>query len=441
MLRRLQHIAIPIVILAGGAVGVMWLSSMKTAPARVVAPYQPPVVETARIAEHEGSLPIELHGAVVPFREINVSAEVSGRITFKADRAKAGRVVVEKSHLLTIDPEPYQLVIDQLELEARQLEVEREQLELQLKQNAELTTLAERRFTLVKQELTRLDQLKSQNATVQAARDSADKDALVAQTALLVLKQRAAQLPVQLKGLNAKAKLIAKRKSRADIDLARTKIVAPLNAIIKADELEVGSYVEPGDPLFTLQDPSRFEIECSIRSDQLRWLRASVGAAARTNMLEAFELPELPAKVSHTVDGQTRTWRGKLARTDGGGFDRATNTLGCRVVVDDPLYDVDGKPAALIVGMFVDVTIEIAPREKLLALPRGALQPNVQVWELFGGKLRVHRETPIRASSSIILLRQDRTTLRAGTQVVVSTLPMAFDGMTVREAKAEGEAP
>ena len=149
----------------------------------------------------------------------------------------------------------------------------------------------------------------------------------------------------------------------------------------------------------------------------------------------AFELPEVTATVSYTTDGETHRWTGRLVRTDGSGFDRSTNTLGCRVVIDQPERDAPAGSVTLITGMRVNVDVEVAPSVELLALPRAALQPNGQVWELVDGKLHVHRERPVRVTSEFILLRQDRTELQAGTRVVVSALPMAFEGMTVREAE------
>jgi len=39
----------------------------------------------------------------------------------------------------------------------------------------------------------------------------------------------------------------------------------------------------------------------------------------------------------------------------------------------------------------------------------------------------------VRVTRSIVLLRADRTKITPGARVVVSTLPIAFDGMDVRE--------
>jgi hypothetical protein len=86
--------------------------------------------------------------------------------------------------------------------------------------------------------------------------------------------------------------------------------------------------------------------------------------------------------------------------------------------------------------MFVDVEISVTPRTKLLAIPRAALQPDGQVWVVNDGKLTLHRARPVRVTESIVLLRADRTEFKSGARVVTSTLPIAFDGMDVRERAA-----
>ncbi|MDA0587108.1 MAG: HlyD family efflux transporter periplasmic adaptor subunit [Planctomycetota bacterium] len=439
MQQQLRQILIPVLILAGGAGGYYWLAHSKEAPPRVVAPSLPPLVEAQLAAAHSGSFPIRVHGVVVPYREIRIAAEVSGRIVKKNEAARGGRFVTATTPLLTIDPEPYGLEIEKLDHEAKQAELETQRAELELQHSAKLIELAERRLELARQEVKRLTSTTAEVTSTQAERDEAEQKLLQVQDVLTVLENRREVLPLQLAELQTKAELIASRKRQAQLDLSRTQIIAPLDAIITADLQEAGNFVEPGDHLLTLQDPSQFEVNCRLRSEDLLWLQDSVTAdgqdppANERRLKAALEIPERPATVTFQSGGETFRWQGTLARTDGSGFDATTRTLACRVVVDQPLREEALGPPSLIDGMFVDVEVEVTPRTRLLAIPRAALQPDGQVWIVNDGKLTVHRVQPVRITESIVLLRADRTTIKSGARVVTSTLPIAFDGMDVRE--------
>lgn len=434
MLQRIRQLVIPALILAGGAGGLFWLSSLRTPPARVTVPYQPPLVETGTVAVHTDTFPIRIHGVVVPYREVRIAAEVTGRIVEKADRLRSGRVVNRNDRLLSIDPEPYAVAVDQFGHELRQLIVDQERVTLETEQTRELAALAEKQVALATRELDRLQELRAQETLSQSTIDRAERSALDARRELVVLRQRIKQLPLQHGSLGAKRDAIASQLLRAQLDLRRTEIIAPFDAIVTADMHEVGSFVETGDHLLTLQDPARFEVSCSLRSDDLFWLRASTeldpdGGEIRS----AFELPEAVATVTYQTAGESYSWPGRLVRAEGAGFDPATRTLACRVVVDQPRRDGEFGPRALVAGMFVDVEFNVAPRMELLALPRAALQPDGRVWVVADGKLTVHSERPARITPSVVLLRIDRTKIEPGSRVVVSTLPNAFDGMDVRE--------
>jgi multidrug efflux pump subunit AcrA (membrane-fusion protein) len=442
MQQQLRQLLIPVLILAGGAGGYYWLAHWKEAPQRVVAPSLPPLVETQIAAAHSGSFPIRVHGVVVPYREVRIAAEVSGRIVKKNEAVRGGRFVAATTPLLTIDPEPYGLEIEKLDHEAKQSELEQQRAELEFKHSAKLIELAERRLELAREEVKRLALPKGEVTSTQAERDEAEQKVLQVQDVLTVLENRREVLPIQLAELQTKAKLITSRKRQAQLDLSRTQIAAPLDAIITADLQEIGNFVERGDHLLTLQDPSQFEVNCRLRSEDLFWLQDSVAPdgedqPANEKLLKAaLEIPERPATVTFQTGGETFHWDGTLARTDGSRFDATTRTLACRVVVDQPLREEDSGPPSLIDGMFVDVEVSVTPRTKLLAIPRAALQPDGQVWIVSDGKLTVHRVRPVRVTESIVLLRTDRTEFKSGARLVTSSLPIAFDGMDVRERAA-----
>ena len=447
MLQQLRQLVIPALILAVGAGGLFWLSALNTPPTRIAAPTQPPLVETQLVEAYADAFPIRVNGVVVPYREIRISAEVDGRIVMKAEGLRSGRIVSAGTPLITIDPEPYELELEKLVLEEKRASVERQQIAIESKQIGTLISLVKKRLELATREFTRSQKLKATNASSQAERDLAERTVLEVQDALELLQNRRELVPLREAGLQAKSDLISSRRKGAVLDLARTEIVAPLAGIVTDDIQEAGSFVERGDHLFTLQDPSRFEVDCRLRSEDLYWLQDSAGMNSGTNagdistieadaLKAAFELPEVDATVTFKAASESFNWKGRLARSDGSGFDSTTRTLACRVVVEQPVRSADAGPPALIAGMFVEVVINVTPRTELLAIPRGALQPDGQVWVVDDGELAVHRVRPARVTEFVVLLRADQAGIESGSKVVVSTLPIAFDGMDVRERPA-----
>lgn len=433
-MQQLRHILIPVLILVAGAGGYYGLTVWKQPPPRTEVPYLPPLVETATASAFQNSFPLKVHGEVVPYREIRIAAEVSGRIVKKHDRLRGGRYVEAETPLLTIDPKPYELELERLRQAERQVQLEEQRAMLEEKHAGKLIGLAERRLDLAKKELRRLESLTEQVTSTQAERDEAERNVLQIQDILTVLENRRETLPLQLAEVQAKAAALTAQKERAELDLAKTEIVAPLNALVTADEVEVGSYVEAGDSLLTLQDTSQFEISCRFRSEDLLWLQDSRSDEENASRA-SFEIPEQPATVTFRSGDETFRWEGRLARTDGMGFDPTTRTVACRVLVEQPLLADSSRLPSLVDGLFVQVEIEVTPRSELLAIPRDALQPDGQVWTVSEGKLKVHHVRPARITESIVLLRPG-TEIRADDRVVTSSLPVAWDGMDVRERPA-----
>lgn len=56
----------------------------------------------------------------------------------------------------------------------------------------------------------------------------------------------------------------------AELDLARTKIVAPFDAVILARHAQVGGYVQPGSPIVTLTQSKNREIEAEVDAKYLQ---------------------------------------------------------------------------------------------------------------------------------------------------------------------------
>jgi multidrug resistance efflux pump len=116
-------VVLPVAIVAAGIFGFIALGEAKPEQkeaagddiaSRLAAL---PEAEVARIQAFDTSkqtLDIELQGNVVPFRELMIGAEVTGRVVYKDPNCRQGRYVTKGQVLFRIDPQDYELEMQRL---------------------------------------------------------------------------------------------------------------------------------------------------------------------------------------------------------------------------------------------------------------------------------------------------------------------------------------
>lgn len=422
---EIARFIIPLVILAGGVVGMFALSGQRELEPKEQQPVQAPLVSTVTAVEHDGTLDIEVDGVVVPYREITLSAEVDGRVIFKSDNCRAGRYVDKDTLLIEIDPRDYQL-------EARRLThgVDKPingsgELSLDTVDPESLIGLAEEELTLQRREFERLEKLADSLAVTESQIDQGKRSVLLAQNAVLTLRNQL---------------------EKAELNLSRTKIQLPVGGVIVNDSAEQGDYVRKGTPLVTMEDTSKVEIKCNLRMEELYWLWAQIGSADTVKARESgpaidYEIPRTPVTVVYRLAGHEYLWDGILDRYQGIGLDEATRTVPCRVVVENPraVRRPDAEPVgnrhtgppALVRGMYVTVIVKAQPLATLLQLPEAAVRPGNKIWVARDGKLEIIEVRVVGTTGEHAVVQAG--SLAPGDKVVVTPLAVATSGMDVRE--------
>jgi multidrug efflux pump subunit AcrA (membrane-fusion protein) len=95
---------------------------------------------------------------------------------------------------------------------------------------------------------------------------------LVADNTLQTLKNQLRANRVRRNRLQIAAQLAQAALQKAQLDLERTKIAAPVDGVIVQDTVEEGSFVQRGTALFTIDDTSSIEVQCSLEMGDLYWL-------------------------------------------------------------------------------------------------------------------------------------------------------------------------
>jgi multidrug efflux pump subunit AcrA (membrane-fusion protein) len=443
------RIVTPLIVLAGGALVAVAIFFSRKPPTPEEQPITAPAVDTTVVEVHQGDLDIQVDGTVVPHREINLSAEVSGRIITKTDDCRAGRYVTAGTLLVQIDPRNYDLELQRLEREVEQADVSVQEMDVDIENTKKLVKLASEDTLLQQRQLERLTQLRARDAVSEAAVDEGRRAELASRNALVQLQnQLRAQQTARSRLQSAQALAMAKREE-AQLNLERTKVVAPIDGMIVAESVQQDDFVQAGAKLVTVQDTSAAEVRCMLRMDELAWLwlseeaqPASAGASDEEILAQRdWQLPKTPVTVCYTLGDQQYCWDGYLNRFEGVGLDEKTRTVPCRVLVPEPRQvKINGHasalpeagPRALLRGMYVKVTIHATPPTALLVVPERSVQPGNVVWRVRDGKLNIVSLKNVRPLDDAIVVPSSSSDLRPGDQIVITPLAVAREGMAVQ---------
>jgi multidrug efflux pump subunit AcrA (membrane-fusion protein) len=384
---------------------------------------------------------------------MTISAEVAGRITKKTDPCRAGKTVRAGDLLFEIDRRDYELQQQRLQEEQIQAAVALQELDVEVSDTRSLLELAEVDLELQEDELQRRKDVAMKGVITETDLDTAKRSVIQSRTNLLNLKSQLNLLNTRRARLQSAEKLIQVQLEQAKINLARTRLVAPVDGVVVTEHVEENSYVQKGTPLVTIEDTAAVEVKCKLRADQMAWIWSQRGRPHSPDSRDGeqetseYELPQTPVTVTYRLDGRETTWDGLLWRYDGIGLDQQTRTVPCRVLVTSPKTrpDPDQRrrtnigPPALVRGMYVTLKIHTQPRAELLRVPERALQPGNKVYRVRKGVLFSVSVQIVETGQDHVIVHASSEDLHPGDQVVVSPLADVIEGMPVRDRAANGQ--
>lgn len=188
-----------------------------------------PTVEVIQIQPIDYVIPIKSEGVILPKTQINIAAEVSGKITFVADGFINGGTFVKGDELLKIDPRDYELAITRAKAN-----VAAQQANLDLQQAKSDLAKSDWKKYGKKGKPNALNLNLPQVASAKAALDGARAD-------------------LQL----------AKR------NLEKTHITAPFSGVILSKMVDLGQFVGLGTSLVSVASTEVAEVRMSLSDSQL----------------------------------------------------------------------------------------------------------------------------------------------------------------------------
>ncbi len=291
-------------------------------------------VQTGKVARRDLVSVVSASGEVKPKKFVNVSANVSGRITQllvkEGDPVKRGQV------LARIDSTRFQAGAEQSEaaVQAARANLTRAQADL------EQGRLAFERAKKMQQDKLISDQ----------QFDQADAD----------LKMKQAQVEAQRKMISQAE---AVNTSTRD-DLEKTTVVAPMDGVVTSlvkeeGETVIGAQSFSPTIIMTIGDVSAFDVEVLVDETDIRYLALGEAAEVRVDALEGVKI-----KGDVTEIGSSAIPRGQAGSAVTAQTTTANQAKDFKVTVG--LKDV---PAGLRSGLNATAEITTATKEKVLAVP------------------------------------------------------------------------
>ena len=223
----------------------------------------------------------------------------------------------------------------------------------------------------------------------------------------------------------AQAMLVAEKADveKAQLNLARTKILAPFNAIVRAKHVDIGSQVSGQDQLAELVGTDEYWIQASLPVDRLNWIMipsnsGEAGAKVRIFYRNGIELNGTINKLLGELGAE-----GRMARV--------------LVEIKDPLglNSTEKKRPPLLIGEYVRIEIEGRKLNNVYRLPRTALRDNTRIWLVSkDGKLEIRNVETLWRDAQTVLLTDG---IQPGEQLIVSDLSKPVNGMQLQVAPQE----
>lgn len=429
---RRQFIIGALIIAAAVAVGAL-LVWLRPEPAKKPEDDRAPLVQVAPVDIRNGKLTVYGSGTVRAAEEVNLAAEVAGKLVYVNPLLREGQNIGNGAVLFRIDPTDYRNAVQsaQADIAARRVDVLQAREEMTIAR-AELDQFAKR--------------AEDPGAKLYAGVDDNDYAARILPPESLIKEtstagengnrdnktNRLATREPQLRSARAGLQRAQAQLADANSALRRTTVRAPFNGIVRSEQIAKGSYVAPGQTLGSIVNSNSFEAVIPL-SEREAALIPSLFSGGR-----------IEASVFFEYGGSKYRWQAFVDRASNV-LNPQTRTIDLFLRIPNPLRG--GVPAALkqggqadgvtassapplLIGSFVEVSIDGMELPEYASIPLAALRPGNQVWLVEAGRVKVVEIKILQRTDSEILVLSD--SLGEDAKVIIGGLSSAIAGQKVR---------
>ncbi len=354
----LTVIVCTLIALAVGGI-VWWINNSEPVAQRETATKRAPMlVETVSVTKGDYKPQISVLGRVEPSKEVILRPRVEGEVIEISENFEPGAMVKAGELLAKLDPADFENSL-----------------------TTRLSELQQAEADLILEE--------AQGQARRRGYKMIDKE-LGAEQLALVFRQP------QLQTIQARVQAAEAAVAQARLELERTSITAPFDALVLERNVALGSQAERGLAMAHLVGVNEYWVIATVPLKQLQWLRFA----------EDTTEPSTATIRKRGVWGEDQHREGVVQRFIGA-LDEQTRLARVLISVEDPLGRKSGRPP-LVLDSIVQTVIEGQLLEDVVRLDRDFLRPDDTVWVIKDNKLAIREARVIFRDAEYAYISEER---------------------------------
>ncbi len=385
--RNIMRLLICLLLIAVGIGGVRFLIATKPKANRRPPVKMQPFVRTAALQPENYTFSIPAMGTVIPARKISLEVQVAGEVIDMHPEFTEGGMLAKGTKILQINPKDYELAIQQKQ-----------------------RSLADAEYAY------KLEQGHQDVARQEWSLLYGDEVINEGESDLALRKPHLEKVQVEIEAARAELQ-------QSKINLKRTSLTAPFNALVLEKYVDLGSQVSPQERLADLVGTDTYWVRVSLPVNRLKWIQIPNNKQKTGSEAKIFYREEnlKTGKVVRLLPDLSK--KGRMARL--------------LIEVNDPLelQAKEKKQPMLLIGEYVRVAIKGEELHNIFRIPRSALRNDREVWIVDEESKLAIRPVKIiwRDEDSVIV----KDGFKPGEFLVVSDIAAPAAGMTLRIEQAE----
>ncbi len=374
-----KTVIVVLILAAGVGVGYYLMATKPVAKKKPAEPL-PTRVETVTARAANNDVLLKAMGEVKAAVEVELSAEVAGRIDYVSDRFTPGGKLKKDDVILKIDSRDYELAVKQTSEE--------------------------------------LAKAKASMLLEQAKRDVAKREYELLGETISKEDEKFVMREPQLLQAKADIEILQARLDEAKLQLERTVIKAPFNAVVSQRYVNVGSSVNAGGRLLSIYGTDEYWVEMSLPLDELKWI--DIPRNRRKGSAVKVFIPG-------TGGEAYRAGYVKLLRSEIEPQGRMARVI---AAVQEPLSRRNGdNTPPLLSGSFVETHIKGNTLNESFKFTRQAIRDRGFIWICADNKLEIRKVSPVYKDENSFYLTEG---IEEGEKVIVSDIATPVENMLLK---------
>jgi RND family efflux transporter MFP subunit len=380
--RNIMRLIICLLLIAAGIGGARFLIATKPKVSKRPPEKMAPLVSTTALQSENYTFSIPAMGTVIPAREMGLQVPVPGEVIYVHPEFTEGGMVAQGMKILQVEPKDYELAVQQ-------------------KRKA----LADAEYSY------KLEQGHQDVARKEWSLLYGDKPIDEGESDLALRKPHLEKVQVEIKAARAELE-------QAEINLQRSTLTAPFNALVLSTYVELGSQLSSQEKLADLVGTDNYWVQVSLPIDRLKWIQIPNGDQHAGSEVKIFYRTDNVkiGKVIRLLPDLSK--EGRMARL--------------LIEVNDPLdlQAKNEKQPMLLIGEYVRVSIKGEELQNVFQVPRSAFHNDSEVWIVNEeGKLSIRSVKTIWRDQDSVVVKDG---FKSGETLVVSDIAAPVAGMDLR---------